>query len=67
MSDSKLQEILPANYYDGIICFRTFQNVFRHGIKSSDIGHEVNVSRLPGVTKISQAQNGYILFISNPN
>lgn len=65
MVDVRLPEILRGNEYDGVVAFPSVQNTLGTRVKSSDIGHEVNASRLTGVASISQAAKGHILFVES--
>ena len=63
MADVKLNELLRGNEYDGVVLIGPRRYELGTHVKTSDIGHYVDPSRLPSINSVNPGARGQILFV----
>ena len=63
MADVKLNEILRGNEYDGVVLIGPRRYELGTNVKTTDIGHVVDPSRLASVNSAKPGSRGQILLV----
>ena len=63
MADVKINEILRGNEYDGVVLIGSRNNALGTPLRTGDIGHNVDPSRLSSVTTVTTGARGQIVFM----
>ena len=63
MADVKLNEILRGNEYDGVVLIGPRRFELGTNVKTTDIGHSVDPSRLPSINSVNPGSRGQILLL----
>ena len=63
MADVKLNELLRGNEYDGVVLIGPRRYELGTNVRTTDIGHVVDPSRLPSVNSVTPGGRGQILFV----
>lgn len=64
MADVKINEILRGNEYDGVVLIGSRNNALGTPLRTGDIGHNVDPSRLQSVTTVATGARGQIVIVS---
>ena len=63
MADVKLNELLRGNEYDGVVHIGPRRYELGTNVKTSDIGHVVDPSRLASINSVNPGGRGQILLL----
>ena len=63
MADVKLNELLRGNEYDGVVLIGPRRYELGTNVRTTDIGHVVDPSRLASVNSVTPGGRGQILLL----